>query len=564
MFYPEEKIREILLQLSTRPAKDFEDEYLDFKEWPIHSNKEGVHLAVKMTICFANAKGGTAVFGIKNSTFGYDKVILGVPESVDEKILKKNIFEQTSPNHEVNIQVIEFMGKRIVLIRIPEAVQKYISDSGGRYSKRIGSDCMSITGAMLSNLAYGDITAKKLEGLTFDNSISLSAMERIRTIIRVGDAPKDLLKLSNEELCQHLRIMDKNKVTLGGLLIAGKSEVLEDKISAYSWAYCRMVSDTEYMLREEGTDDFLYAIERLMELIRAANPIMTVRDGFFHYEFPTFPEVALREALLNALGHQDFASPMSMMVKHFKDRIEISNPGKFPSGITKENILHYGSVPRNPHLFDILSRLRLVNKSNIGVPRIFHELLSEGKEPPDYEDSGGMIRLTFFGQRLNEKFRKFVHEQQKNGLDLGVDDLLILHYLQRHPEIDASTARKICHQRPETHVRELLSSMERGHLIQHRGAGRGTVYLLSMEVYNALKGELEYERDMKLEKEYLKARILQILKTKNLTNAQIRTITGLERYQVVQLMKSLKEEGHVLLHRQGRKSYWGKTTDGEM
>ncbi|MBW2661658.1 MAG: hypothetical protein JRD93_06660 [Deltaproteobacteria bacterium] len=53
--------------------------------------------------------------------------------------------------------------------------------------------------------------------------------------------------------------------------------------------------------------------------------------------------------------------------EHFPDRIEINSPGGFICGISSQNILHHSPVSRNPQLVDALTRLRLVNRSNLGV-----------------------------------------------------------------------------------------------------------------------------------------------------------------------------------------------------
>jgi len=86
----------------------------------------------------------------------------------------------------------------------------------------------------------------------------------------------------------------------------------------------------------------------------------------------------LREALLNALIHTDYRIHGPILIKQFKDRLEISNPGGLPGGITPENILRHQPVSRNPALVDALTRLRLVNRSNLGVRRMFQSLLIEG------------------------------------------------------------------------------------------------------------------------------------------------------------------------------------------
>ena len=60
----------------------------------------------------------------------------------------------------------------------------------------------------------------------------------------------------------------------------------------------------------------------------------------------TFSEIAVREALLNAVSHRDYRHPGSVFVRQFSRRIEIVSPGGFPPGITPDNILDQ-QLPRN-------------------------------------------------------------------------------------------------------------------------------------------------------------------------------------------------------------------------
>jgi ATP-dependent DNA helicase RecG len=176
----------------------------------------------------------------------------------------------------------------------------------------------------------------------------------------------------------------------------------------------------------------------------ADNPITTVEQGMFHFEYRTYPEVALREALMNALCHADYRIAGPILVKQFPRKVEISNPGGFVGGISPQNILHHAPVARNPLLVDALTRLRLINRSNLGVPRMFSALLIEGKEPPLIDEQGEAVKVTFLARELSVPFRLVVAEEGQQGRILSVDPLLILQYLLRHREVDTSTAAKVC------------------------------------------------------------------------------------------------------------------------
>jgi len=232
----------------------------------------------------------------------------------------------------------------------------------------------------------------------------------------------------------------------------------------------------------------------------------------------------------------------------FRDRLEIGNPGGLPGGITPENILRHEPVPRNPALVDALTRLRLVNRSNLGVRRMYQALLIEGKEPPSILDEGEAVRVIFRASELSVPFRMFVADEANRGRILSVEHLLIVQHLLRHPEIDTATAARIT-QQTEPDARETLSLMETEFgYIERGGTGRGTYWTLRHDLHRKLSVPGHPERDRRIDWEAAKTRILSVLKQRamrgeqGLSNAEIRKITHLDRKQVIRLMKELMEE----------------------
>ncbi|MBW1739462.1 MAG: AAA family ATPase, partial [Deltaproteobacteria bacterium] len=256
----------------------------------------------------------------------------------------------------------------------------------------------------------------------------------------------------------------------------------------------------------------------------------------FHFEIRTYPEIALREALLNAFVHADYRIAGPLLVKQFRERLEISNPGGLPGGITPDNILRHEPVARNPTLVDALTRLRLVNRSNLGVRRMYQALLMEGKEPPVILDEGEAVRVIFRARDLSVSFRLFVAEEADHGRILTVEHLLILQYLLRHPEIDTATAARIT-QQSESSARETLSSMETelGYL-ERGGTGRGTYWILSYDLHSRLSGPGHPDRDRRIDWEAAKTRVLSVLKQR----------------QVNRLIHELEKEGQVRMEGHGR------------
>jgi ATP-dependent DNA helicase RecG len=277
------------------------------------------------------------------------------------------------------------------------------------------------------------------------------------------------------------------------------------------------------------------------------NPITTYKQGMFHYEYRTWPEVAVREALMNAFCHADLRIAGPIMVKFYSDRLEISNNGGFIAGITANNILHHQPAARNPLLVEALTRLRLVNRSNLGINRMFSALLMEGKEPPQIREVGDSVQVSFPKRELNATFRLFVADESEQGRKLGVDELMLLQYLLQHPEVDTNAAATLC-QRGEAEMCEKLSTMESAGYIEHGGTGRGAYWCIQPEFYNRLAEDGQSDARRRIDWDAAKTRVLSILMERakrgelGLSNKEIRQITRFDRNQVHRLMTELRQE----------------------
>ncbi|ADH86833.1 ATP-binding protein [Desulfurivibrio alkaliphilus] len=550
-----QQIEQLLPELDQRVADELEDQDLDFKQWDGKSMDKAVQLLIRMAVCMANGGGGTVVFGVADTVKGRSQAVLGVPLEVDVNRLKKAVYDQTDPKIMPvfeELRVPEGTG-RLLIMQIHPGMPPY-TDTSGRGTVRIGKECRPLTGTLRRKIAVEtgetDFTAETVPGATRD-LLSPSALEKLRNQARKERAPDDLLRLSDHELLAALELLKHGALTRAGLLLAGKEEALQNLMQGYVWTWLRMESDTHYSNRVDSRSALPIALERLEELINADNPITTLEHGLFHFEYRVYPEIALREALLNALCHADYRLSGPIMVKQFPDRLEISNNGGFIAGITPENILHHQPAARNPLLVEALARLRLVNRSNLGVSRMFEALLIEGKEPPTIREIGESVTVTFLHRNLSGSFRLFVAEESQAGRLLGVDRLLILQYLLKHFEMDTATAARIC-QRSEEQARGVLADMEHLHYLERGGSGKGTYWTLSPELHSRLQESGTLEHSRRINWDAAKTRVLSILMDRaqrgdaGLSNREIRQITHYSRYQVIRLMKELMRENSAI------------------
>jgi len=546
------EIRSLLNELDLQPADRLEGQDLDFKEWNTQSMDKAVRSVVEMAVCMANGGGGTVVFGINDKAKGRANAIIGVPPEVDVNRLKKAVYDCTDPKLTPvfqEVSVLEGTG-RLIVMQVYPGLPPY-TDTSGQGTIRVGKECKPLTGTLRRRIMVEtgetDFTAAETPGPA-EALISAAAMERLRGVAAREKAPDDLLQKNDPDLLGAIGLIRNGRLSRAGLLLAGNTEAIHQHFPGYVWTHLRMAADTDYSDRADGCDAIPVTLERILDRIMADNPITTVPQGLFHFEIRTYPEIALREALLNALIHADYRIPGPIMVKQFKDRLEISNPGGLPGGITPENILRHAPVPRNPALVDALTRLRLVNRSNLGVRRMYQALLIEGKEPPRIIDEGEAVRVIIRASVLSVPFRMFIAEEAERRRILSVEHLLIIQHLLRHAEIDTVTAAGIT-QQTEADARETMSRMESdfGYL-ERGGTGRGTYWIVRYDLHRRLSVPGHPERDRRIEWDAAKTRVLSILMERarrgepGLSNEGIRQITHYDRNQSRRLMLELMKE----------------------
>lgn len=544
------EILQLLDRLDEVNADSLEDQDLDFKEWNERSVDDSVRLVVEMAVCMANGGGGTVVIGVNDKAVGRGAAILGVPDEVDVNRLKRAVYDCTDPKLTPvldELQVPEGTG-RLLVMQIHPGIPPY-TDSAGSAKIRVGTECKPLTGSLrrrlMTETGETDATHPLVEG-AWQSLTSYTALEKLRSMAAAEKAPRELLELSDEDLLGTLGCIREGQLTRAGLLLCGTPAAIHRIFPGYVWTYLRMESDTRYEDRQDGTDPLPVVLSKLEERINLDNPIDTLEMGLVHAEIRAYPQIALREGLMNALCHADFRLPGPILVKQFSDRVEISNPGTFIGGISPTNILHHPPVPRNPALVDALSRLRLVNRSNLGIGRMFEAFLLDGKEPPIIDESGESVIVSFLKQDATPAFRAFVSEVGQKGRILGVDELLILQYLLRHSELETQQAATIC-QRPESAVRETLSRLERDDgFIERGGTGRGTYWTMSRTLSKRLIPDSKDQS--RIDWEAAKTRVMSILKEQakagepGLNNTDLRQITSFNRNQVARMMRELRKQ----------------------
>lgn len=189
--------------------------------------------------------------------------------------------------------------------------------------------------------------------------------------------------------------------TAAGLLLTAKDPTNEFPQARIQLdIYKGRTNEEEAVIAEPIHQNIPDAIDTIVSTIYS-NTRKTPRVvGLKRLNMPEYPEVALREALVNALAHRDYEdASQRVFVEVFYDRIVITNPGR-PAGRPSLKRLEEGkarSRSRNPLISQGLVFLKRMEERGTGIRRMRRAMLDYGLETPHVEVEDDSFVLTLPG-----------------------------------------------------------------------------------------------------------------------------------------------------------------------
>lgn len=140
--------------------------------------------------------------------------------------------------------------------------------------------------------------------------------------------------------------------------------------------------------RKDFADGLVNDIEESLRFIERNTRTGYRIEKLRREDIPEYPMRALREAITNAVMHRDyFEAGANVFVEIYANRIEISNPGGLPKGLSREE-LGTRSVRRNPLIADLLHRIALIEKAGTGIRRMIEDARKHKCPEPKFKVNG--------------------------------------------------------------------------------------------------------------------------------------------------------------------------------
>lgn len=456
--------------------------------------KESLSAIAKEMVAFANSYGGRIFLGIADN-----RQVKGI--AIDN-ILKSRI-QDIANNCDPRIKIILEEAGNLLIIHVREGEDKPYRCSDGFFT-RVGPNSQKMTRDEIVDFfkSEGKIRFDELINLKFDyadhfDERKLDKFLRLAGISKVLDAPSILVNLGVAE-------KKDNKVIFNNTGILFFAKNLQD-IYYHTTVTCALYKGTEkidVLDRRDFNEDIVLSINMALNFLKQYIPVKYEMTGEpRRREIPEIPYEALREAIINAVAHRDyFERGANVMVEMFDDRIEITNPGGLPKGLTPEE---FGtkSVLRNPLIAGLLHRMGYIEKMGTGINKM-KNLIAMAELPPiefrftafftaifkkaSVDKMQEIVQLYLIGKMKINKI--LTHEGVFEGVNEGVKERLIKEflYINKYGYIRRLELEKIFTISTATAERD-LSLLRDSNLIIFEGAAKTGKYVLTEKGITIIK-----------------------------------------------------------------------------
>jgi len=536
-----------------------EDEHIEFKE-----------AKRKFSILGGKNKNRNSLYGycVAIGNEGGGKIIFGIKDEVNLETGKRNVVGTGSINnitqvksqiygvlrHRIDIEEMETEQGRVVIVYIP-------SRSIGRAFKFHGIKLMrdgeglaemdDDTEINIFNENIKDFSSEVCENINI-NDLDKNAIKMLKLRWLKKSGNKEYSNLTNEDTLKKLLLMRENKITYAGLLLLGKEKTLSQYLSNTEFIFEWRIEKNKisYDFKKIWRNAFLLVHDDIWNVINHRNSRIPFKQGFIELSIWSFDEQSVREAVLNAFAHREYKNRTEpVFIKLSPEEISIKSPGGFLPGVSPENVLYVEGKWRNRLLMEVLEKVGLVERSGVGMDRIFKETISNGKGAPNFNGSDyDYVTLNIPTVVKDINFVYFLEKiaRERQVVFNDVKDIIYLENIKLTGKIDDRQKRE--------------QFLKFG-IIEKTGRGRGIKYLLSKKFYDFIGRKGEYTRKKWLSKEQQKEVLLnyfkQYKKGRMIDFSELFE-NKLNRIQIQRLLSELRMDDAIFFDgkQRSKTSYW--------
>lgn len=441
---------------------------------------------------------GWLVFGVDNKT--HEVVGTNFKDGdVALNRLKQDMAQHTTDNL-IFRDIVPLMidSKRVLLFQIPATPRNIVMHWKGIAYSRDGESLKPINQTKRDEIRYQspipDWTAQLVPNATtndLDELAVATAKVMYKKVHASNISGEEVDAWSLEEFLSHSNMMRDGQLTRAAILLLGKPIAL-DKIHPTVAQITWTLQDEEEIVDdyEHFGIPFLLTVDKVLSKIR--NKTMRELPGgtLFPDTMKQYDDYTIREALNNAIAHQDYTMRQRIVFVESPGKLYYGNGGDFlPGSIEKvlENKgpqLHY----RNECLCKGMVHFNMIDTVGRGIKKIYTLQRDRFFPMPDYDidKENRMVGVTIYGKMIDEKYSAILKNKDK----LSLKECIWLDAIQKH--------------RPVT--KEAIDHLRERKLIE----GKGSNLSISLGVARMTRQVAHYTKNKGLAFEALKKLILQL------------------------------------------------------
>lgn len=443
-----------------------ESETVELKEVVVDDIKKEI-------IAFANCDGGKLYIGVRD-----DGTVIGL-DNADSVSLQISNMVRDAIKPDITMflhyETIVENGKNIVAVDIQRGTDRpyYLAKKGMRPEGvyvRQGYSSVPATDTAIRRMI------KETDGDRFE---AMRCLNQDLTF----EATKKEFELRKTDFgsqqMRTLKLIDQDGLYSNLALLLSDQCVHTIKVAVFQGT-----DQTIFKDRREFTGSLMQQMNEVYDFIDFRNQTRATIEKLYRVDVRDYPEVAVREALLNLLVHRDYSFSASAFISIYEDRIEFVSIGGLMPGIELEDVMVGISVCRNQDLANVFYRLHLIEVYGTGMGKIMKAYESMQVKPV-IETTKNAFKIIL--PNINAKYEtENATVKTKSGTpvtihtekELSDEEEKILEYARKHGAITRNDVIGLLEVSASTAAR-VIRKMVKTNLLEQKGKARNTHYTIA-------------------------------------------------------------------------------------
>lgn len=443
-----------------------ESETVELKEVVVDDIKKEI-------IAFANCDGGKLYIGVRD-----DGTVIGL-DNADSVSLQISNMVRDAIKPDITMflhyESIVENGKNVVAVDIQRGTDRpyYLAKKGMRPEGvyvRQGYSSVPATDTAIRRMIK-ETDGDRFEAMRcLNQDLTFEATKKEFELRKTDFGPQQM---------RTLKLIDQDGLYSNLALLLSDQCVHTIKVAVFQGT-----DQTIFKDRREFTGSLMQQMNEVYDFIDFRNQTRATIEKLYRVDVRDYPEVAVREALLNLLVHRDYSFSASAFISIYEDRIEFVSIGGLMPGIDLEDVMVGISVCRNQDLANVFYRLHLIEAYGTGMGKIMKAYESMQVKPVIETTKNAFkiilpnINAKYETENATVKTKSDTPVTVHTEKELSDEEEKILEYARKYGAITRNDVIGLLEVSASTAAR-VIRKMVKTNLLEQKGKARNTHYTIA-------------------------------------------------------------------------------------